>query len=123
MSVTPIILGSTATAYKTAAHLFFRYGLISNIFAKSRTLASNLLFFVSFHPLPKSRNDCFTLMALERFYVEHGESTYLLILADSEYSGFIRRNRDTLETRFILRCPDDVTGDRFIFPLPQKKGL
>jgi hypothetical protein len=122
-SVTPIILGGTPMAYKTAAHLFFRYGLISNIFATSQTLASRLVFFTRFNPLPESRNDCFALMSLERFYVEQGESTYLLIPADRDQEDFVKRNSDALETKFILRRPKDVMCDGDIFPLAPKKGF
>ena len=121
--MTPIILGNTSAAYKVAARLFFRYGLISNIFARTQTIASHLLFFTRFNPLPESRNDCFTLMALERFYVEQGESTYLLIPADGEHEDFVKRNSDVLETKFILRRPEDVMREGDIFPLAPKKGF
>ena len=121
-SVTPIILGNDRTAYRTAAHLFFKYGLISNIFAKTRTFASSFVFFAPFHPLPASNNDCFTLMALEKFYVEHGESTYLLIPSDEELEGFTKRNLELLEKKFIVRTPNDIMGEAAIFPLAPKKG-
>lgn len=123
-SVVPIILGNEKLAYKIAASLFFRYGLVSNIFAESRSFASHFAFFTLYHTLPSSKNDCFVLMSLDRFYTERGESTYLLIPTNEEYAALIKRNLENLERKFIIRDSDDVVGKRDVFPLvAQKKGL
>ena len=121
-SVTPIMLGFGNMTLKTARSLFFKYFLVSNVFDRNARFYIRLLPFVSFVRLAPSQSDSFTLMALDRFTSEYGDSTYLLIPCTEEFKSFTERNRDALESRFIIRSPEQILEYRELFPLATSHG-
>ena len=120
MSVKPIILGRSAKAVCVATYIFLRYSLFSAIFAKKIPLTYRMIPFARLIALPRSANDRFIIMSLEHFAREQGDSTYLLIPCTEGYRGFVERHRDTLESKFIIRHPDDVLKTGSIFPIAAK---
>ncbi len=120
-SVIPILLGLDKSTYKIAFTLFRRYGLISNIFAKERDLASYFCIFTSFHKLPESHRAAFTEMALEKFSSEAGEMTFLLIPCTDEYIDFVESDRQKLESIFIIRAQSDINEDLFPLSAPKQR--
>ncbi len=118
-SVVPVLLGLDGASYRIAFELFWRYGIISNIFAQKRTLASYFTPFISFYTLPLSQNGEFIIMSLEKFCTEVGEITFLLIPCNDFYEKFVEKNRTRLESRFIIRRADEI-GER-LFPITAVK--
>ena len=118
-SVKPVLLGGGGTALKVALRLFARYALRSHVFSREKALRFAVPLFSSFHALPDSKDDKFTLMDLERLPVEYGESTYLLIPCTPEYTSLVSRHRARLESRFIIRSPKEIIEKRNLFPLQE----
>ena len=117
VSVTPVILGDESLAAKLAWSLFIRFGLRSNVFDRMQKLSHRILPFISFQALSESRRDRFTLMSLDRFCTELGDSIYILIPTTKEYKAFIDRNLEKLENKFIIMSPAHILERKELFPL------
>ena len=61
-----------------------------------------------FSPIPDVEGDEFLVLTLERFAAEHDDMTFLLVACSPESEKFIKRNRSTLEDRFLLRFSNDM---------------
>ena len=122
ISVKPVLLGGGKLSMKIALSLFLRYMVSSCVFSKELPIYRKLLPIVRFKELPKSKNDKLTLMALDHFVKEYGESTYLLIPCDKEHAALVSRNREALENKFIIRSPEEILAQRELFPLAATGG-
>ena len=116
-SVKPILLGRSAITLKMSLNLFLRYSLPSFVFTARPSFAYRLLPFVSYRALPLSRDDRFGIMELEHFSRECGEAVYLLIPCTEKHRAFIERNKESLEQKFIIRYPEEILGERKLFPI------
>lgn len=114
-AVRPLLLGYGRVARQTAWRFFAEYGVMSTVLDKKRTLGSYFSVFSSFRLLPSSESDEFIIMSLERIADEMGELTIIVVPCSPFYRDFIKRNRERLETRFILRSPEKACNVR---PLP-----
>ena len=118
MSVKPVILGSEKLSSKLAFLLFIKYWLISCVFDEKIGFLSKINIFSSCRMLSSSYDDRFILMNLERFVVEHEEwATFLLIPTTERYKDFVERNREKLESKFIIRFPEQIMSKGELFPL------
>lgn len=111
-AVRPLLLGYGKVARQTAWRFFAEYGVTSTVLDRKRTLGAYLSLFFSFRPLPDSESDEFILMSLDRLADEMGDLTLLVVPCSPFYFDFIKRNRERLETRFILRSPEKACNVR-----------
>ena len=102
-AVRPLLLGGGRVARETAVRFFMEYRVFSVLLDRKRPLFS---LFTSFTQLPDTRSDEFLLMSLERLGDELSDVTCLVIPCNEEFEAFVKRNRERLETRFILRSPE-----------------
>ena len=107
-AVRPLLLGYSKVSRLTAWRFFAKYGVVSTVLDQKRTVGSYFTLFSVFRFLPSALSDEFTLMSLERIADEMGEFTVVIIPCTEEYSAFVKRNREWLETRFILRSPENA---------------
>ena len=122
VAVKPVLLGGEKLALKIALLLFLRYMVSSCVFSKELPFFRKLLIFARFKELPSSKNDKLTVMALEHYANEYGDSTYILIPCDEEHAELVWRNKEILENRFIIRTPEEILYQREIFPLSSTGG-
>ena len=111
-AVRPLLLGYGKVARHTAWRFFAEYGVISTVLDRERSLGAFFPLFFSFRLLPRSNEDEFIIMSLERLADEMGEITPIIVPCSSFYHDLIKRNRERLETRFILRSPEKVCNVR-----------
>ena len=103
-AVMPLLLGFGKTAAKTSWKLISKYGLVPTVLDKKFSLGS----FLIFRKLPDSASDEILLMSLEKIADEHPEMTCVIIPCTPIYAKFISRNKALLESRFILRNPENA---------------
>ncbi|MCI6502750.1 MAG: hypothetical protein MSA49_05940 [Clostridia bacterium] len=108
-AVLPFLLGGGPVAYRTALRLFFRHGLFSVVFARKKTLFSHPRWISRFFPLPDGSADDFIFMTLERYIAEEErDRIFVLVPCTPESEAFVKRNRSRLESRFVLKTPNNV---------------
>ena len=107
-SVMPILLGCGKASTKVAWRLFAEYNVISTVLDYKRSAWMLLSPFSAFRKLPDTDYDEITMMSLEKMADEHSEMTCLIVPCNEFFEGFIKRNRETLEKRFLLRAPESA---------------
>ena len=107
-AVRPLLLGQGKSARRVAWRLFAEYGVISTLLDFKRTLGTVFYPFSSFRCLPAPVSEEFIIMSLERLSDESGELTLILIPCNRFFDELVKRNRERLEIRFILRSPENA---------------
>ena len=107
-SVTPMLMGNNKCSRRLARRLFWRLGLKSSIFDTHSSRELKFMLSSAFFPLSDTLDDEFLLMGLESYAREHDDMTCLLVPCSNKFEAFIRRNRQKLENRFIIRSCRDV---------------
>ena len=105
-AVMPLLLGFGKTSVKTSWRLTVKYGIVPTVLDKNKSLVSFFTLFSSFRKLPDTNSDDILLMSLERVADEYGDMTCVIIPCEESYKKFVSKNRQLLESRFILRTPD-----------------
>jgi len=111
-AVRPLLLGCGKVARQTAWRFFAEYSVTSTVLDRRRTFGSYFSLFFSFRSLPCSDSDEFIIMSLERLADEMGDLTLMIVPCTPFYRELVKRNRERLETRFILRSPEKVCNVR-----------
>lgn len=111
-AVRPLLLGYGKVARQTAWRFFAEYSVTSTVLDRRRTFGSYFSLFFSFRSLPCSDSDEFIIMSLERLADEMGDLTLMIVPCTPFYRELVKRNRERLETRFILRSPEKVCNVR-----------
>lgn len=107
-SVLPMLLGNTKDARRVARRLLWYFSLRSYVFDRHASWELRLMPAARFFPIPDVGGDEFLVLTLERFAAEHDDMTFLLVACSPESEKFIKRNRSTLEDRFLLRFSNDM---------------
>ena len=100
----PVLLGISPEAMQTAKRFFKKYSTISHVFSDNIPLSARLSFCVKYHPIHHSAGDLLMLTALKDFAKQLGNADLILYLIPCtvDYSNFIWRNREFLESYFVI---------------------
>ena len=107
-SVTPMLLGNNKRSRRLARRLFWRFGLRSSVFDAKSSRELDFMISSSFSPLPETSDDEFIILGLERFASERDDTTCLLVPCSHKFVELIKRNKNKLEARFIIRLPLEI---------------
>ena len=98
----PVFLGSTRTAHRLSALLFRRFGTVSLIADRHRTLSDYLDPSSRFLPLPLSGDPRLTAELLSDLTTRQPDALPLLVPCKAEYKTLAEQAAELLECRFIV---------------------
>lgn len=107
-TVLPVILGNGAEAHKISAHLFASCEITALICGKKSSVRDFFSTYSRFERL--SESDSPEILRDELIGIAKRYSEYLLLLVPSndEYKDLLEKLSEELETRFIIRSPNDL---------------
>ena len=109
----PVMLGANAQCHACVRRMQKRYGVSSTVICKKRTLTLRVLPAVTIVEAPPTLSDELLLTVLQDAAMAGGARIPLLVLCDKAYAPFVERNRAALETQFILRRAEELSGEEF----------
>lgn len=109
----PVMLGANAQCHACARRLQKRYGVTGTVICKKRTLTLRILPADTIVEAPPTLSDELLLTILRDAALAGGARIPLLVLCDAAYAPFVGRNRAALETQFILRRAEELSGEEF----------
>lgn len=109
----PVMLGSNAIAHACVRQIQKQYSIGSTVLTGKRALTLRFLPGVRMVDAPATLSDELLLTILQDVELSGGARIPLLVLCDNHYEGFVTRNRDALEMRFILRRAQDLLGEAY----------
>ena len=107
----PVMLGSNALCHACVREMEKQYGIGSTVLTGKRALTLRFLPTVTLVDAPATLSDELLLAILADVEGTGGARIPLLVLCDRQYEGFVLRNREGLEERFILRSAEDILGE------------
>lgn len=107
----PVMLGSNALCHACVREMEKQYGIGSTVLTGKRALTLRFLPTVTLVDAPATLSDELLLAILSDVEGTGGARIPLLVLCDRQYEGFVLRNREGLEERFILRSAEDILGE------------
>lgn len=107
----PVMLGSNALCHACVREMEKQYGIGSTVLTGKRALTLRFLPTVTLIDAPSTLSDALLLAILQDVGYACGARIPLLVLCDRHYEGFVTRNREGLEERFILRSAEDILGE------------
>lgn len=107
----PVMLGSNALCHACVREIEKHYGVGSTVLTGKRALTLRFLPTVTLIDAPATLSDELLLAILQDVECAGGTRIPLLVLCDRRYEGFVARNREGLEERFVLRLAEDILGE------------
>ena len=107
----PVMLGANALCHACVREMEKQYGIGSTVLTGKRALTLRFLPTVTLVNAPATLSDQMLLTVLGDVAYSGGGRIPLLVLCDRRYEGFVMRNKESLEQRFILRSPEDILGE------------
>lgn len=107
----PVMLGSNELCHACVRQLQKKYGIGSTVLTGKRAITLRFLPTVTLVDAPPSLSDELLLSILSDVELSGGARIPLLVLCDPHYEGFLWRNREGLESRFILRRAEELLGE------------
>lgn len=104
----PVMLGSSTLCHACVRRMERQFGVGSTVLTGKRSLTLRFLPFVTLVNAPPVLSDEILLSMLTDISECGVGRIPLLVLCDNAYQGFVMRNRDSLETRFILRRAEHI---------------
>lgn len=108
----PVLLGSNTLCHATVRQMQKRFGADCTVLTGKRALTLRFLPGVRIIDAPPALTDDMLLTILRDVEAECEFSIPLLVVCDPAYHAFVSRNRMWLESRFILRDANDLSGIR-----------
>ena len=99
----PVMLGCNTACHACVRQMEKRYGVGSTVLTGKRALTLRFWPFVTLVNAPPVLSDDVLLGLLGDISEVGVGRVPLLVLCDEAYRGFVVRNRESLETRYILR--------------------
>ncbi len=108
--LSPVLFGYSPQADGIARRLFRQYRLISHVFCDRAPLIRRFSPILKFHLFRHAVHDELAITALEDFAdnVRNADVILYLIPATRTHARLIARNRDRLETRFVIASSADL---------------
>ena len=107
----PVMLGSNALCHACVRQMQKQYSIGSTVLTGKRALTLRFLPTVTLIDAPSTLSDELLLTILRDVELSGGARIPLLVLCDKIYEGFVARNREQLETQFILRRAEEILGE------------
>ncbi len=107
----PVMLGSNELCHACVRQLQKQYSIGSTVLTGKRALTLRFLPTVTLVDAPATLSDELLLTILSDVETAGGARIPLLVLCDKHYEGFVNRNREGLEARFILRRAEELLGE------------
>lgn len=107
----PVMLGSNTQCHAAVRRLQKRFDVECTVLTGKRALTLRFLPTVTLVDAPATLSDELLLAILSDVEGTGGARIPLLVLCDRQYEGFVLRNREGLEERFILRSAEDILGE------------
>ena len=107
----PVMLGSDAACHACVRQMQKQYRIGSTVLTGKRALTLRFLPTVKLIEAPATLSDELLLAILHDVELSGGARIPLLVLCDKAYEGFVQRNREVLEARFILRRAEEILGE------------
>lgn len=109
----PVMLGSNAMCHACVRQMQKQYRIGSTVLTGKRAITLRFLPDVTLVDASHTLSDELLLTILRDVELCGGARVPLLVLCDPAYSGFVERNREVLEARFILRRAEEILGEEF----------
>ena len=103
-----IILGLSEKPTRFLLNFAFKKGVRPIVYADGTSLVSRLASLAKFLPAHILDRDEIGVESLDRHMLDKKIRRMTLICADPKFSGFIERNRQRLEKRFIIQMTHDT---------------
>lgn len=118
----PVFLGSNRTSHKLATVLFRRYGTVSVIADRRRTLLDLINPTTQFLPLPPSGDERLTAELLLELAAKDRDSFPLLVSCTEAYKSLTEKEADLLESHFILTESENLLDRSPLADFPSEGG-
>lgn len=108
--IVPVLLGVSPEAVETAREMFRKYRVLSHVFCQEIPLPYRFMLSMKFHKVRHSSHDRMMITALEDFanQIVSADVILYLIPCTEEYTRLIWRNREQLETRYVISSPTEI---------------
>lgn len=108
--IVPVLLGASPETAETSRQMFRKYRVLSHVFCEKIPLPYRFMLSMKFHVVRHSRHDRILITALEDFadQITTADVILYLIPCTEEYNNLIWRNRDRLETRYVIASPTEI---------------
>lgn len=102
--IVPVLLGASGEGMRTARRFFRKYRVLSHTFCESVPLTARLTTCVKFHTVRHTAGDALMLTALTDFAKGLSQADVILYLipCTPAYANLIWRNRDALESYYVI---------------------
>ncbi len=107
----PVMLGSNTLCHACVRQIQKQYRIGSTVLTGKRAITLRFLPTVTLIDAPATLNDELLLSILRDVELTGGARVPLLVLCDKAYAAFVQRNREELESRFILREAKELLGE------------
>lgn len=106
----PVLLGVGRPAKIASREFFRKYGVISHVFSHNTPVLYHLSLFIKPHHIPKTLDEALLLQSLLDFAGQYKKTDRLLCLlpCSERMDDFVRANRQTLESCYLLSRYDDL---------------